>query len=173
VNAYGWISASAMPCFFSQASKNGAGIGDMDKALEATVNRHLAAENEHRMQETLAELHPDCLFEDIPLEKVYRGLAEVESYYRAWWDAFDLKVEGERRHWSEDGTFMIAETWYHGVHRGPFLDHPPTGRRIDFRLAVIIPFRDGLMAGERFYYDLATLLRQIGALPGSETEPCA
>jgi hypothetical protein len=34
-----------------------------------------------------------------------------------------------------------------------------------FLLQFVIPFRDGLMAGERFYYDLATLLRQIGVMP--------
>ena len=137
----------------------------MDKALEAVVNRHLAAENEHRMEETLAALHPDCLFEDLPLEKTYHGRAGAEQYYRLWWDAFDLKVHGERRHWSEDGAFMIAETQYHGIHQGEFLGHAPTGRIIKFPLAVVIPFRDGLMAGERFYYDLSTLLRQIGAAP--------
>jgi steroid delta-isomerase-like uncharacterized protein len=139
----------------------------MDKTLEAVVNRHLLAENEHRMAETLAELHPDCVFEDLPLEKTYRGRAGAETYYRLWWDAFDLEVKGERRHWSEDGAFMIAETWYQGIHRGRFLDCERTGRPIRFPLAVVIPFRDGLMAGERFYYDLATLLRQIAAPPGT------
>ena len=72
---------------------------------------------------------------------------------------------GERRHWSEDGAFMIAQTRYHGIHRGRFLDYEPSGKPISLPLAVVIPFRDGLMAGERFYYDLATLLRQIGVLP--------
>ena len=137
----------------------------MDKTLEAVVNRHLAAENVHRMEETLAELHPDCVFEDLPLGKTYRGRAEAEKYYRFWWDAFDLEVKGERRHWSEDGAFMIAQTRYQGIHRGRFLDYAPTGRPISLPLAVVIPFQDGLMAGERFYYDLATLLRQIGVLP--------
>lgn len=138
----------------------------MDSAIEALVNRHLTAENAHRMEETLATLHPECVFEDLPMGKVYHGLLEVEKYYRAWWDAFDLTVHGERRHWSEDGRFMIAETQYHGIHQGEFLGHAPTGRIIKFPLAVVIPFRDGLMAGERFYYDLSTLLRQIGAIPG-------
>ena len=50
----------------------------MDKALEAVVNRHLAAENEHRMEETLAALHPEYLFEDLPLEKTYHGRAGAE-----------------------------------------------------------------------------------------------
>lgn len=72
---------------------------------------------------------------------------------------------GEHRNWPEDGAFMIAQTAYQRIHRGRFLDHAPTGRPINFPLAVVIPFRDGLVAGERFYYDLATLLRQIGVLP--------
>ena len=49
----------------------------MDKTLEAVVNRHLAAENLHRMQEMLAALHPDCMFEDLPLGKTYRGRARA------------------------------------------------------------------------------------------------
>jgi hypothetical protein len=39
------------------------------------VARHLAAENAHQMEETLAALHPDCLFEDLPFGKTYRGRA--------------------------------------------------------------------------------------------------
>lgn len=132
------------------------------------MNRHLAAENAHEMEGTLAALHPDCVFEDLPLGRTYRGLEEVETYYRYWWDAFDLTVHGERRHWSEDGQFMIAETHYRGVHRGEFIGRAATGRPVDFPLAVVIPFRDGLMAGERFYYDLSTVLRQIGATPAEE-----
>jgi hypothetical protein len=59
---------------------------------------------------------------------------------------------------------MIAQTTYQGSHRGRFLDHPQPAGRSTSR-AVVIPFRDGLMAGERYYYDLATLLRQIGVFP--------
>jgi hypothetical protein len=108
----------------------------MDKTLEAVVNRHLAAENAHQMEETLAALHPDCLFEDLPLGKTYRGRPGAERYYRFWWGAFDLEVKGEHRHWSEDGAFMIAQTWYEDVHRGQFLDYAPTDRPIRFPLAV-------------------------------------
>lgn len=40
---------------------------------------------------------------------------------------------------------------------------PPTGRTVAFRFAVFVPLRDGLMAGERFYYDMDGLRRQLGA----------
>jgi len=49
-------------------------------------------------------------------------------------------------------------------HVGPFLGIAPTGREVEFRFAVFVTFRDGLIAGEKFYYDLAGILRQIGAL---------
>ena len=38
-----------------------------------------------------------------------------------------------------------------------------SGRAIDLPVAIFISFRDGLMSGERFYYDQSTLMRQIGA----------
>ncbi len=38
--------------------------------LEQLVATHLAAENEHRLEDTLATLHEDCLFEDRALGQV-------------------------------------------------------------------------------------------------------
>ena len=126
------------------------------------VARHLAAENAHQMEETLATLHPDCVFEDVALQQTFRGRAGARDYYATWWSAFDVQVQGERRYLGTDGT-MIAEARYIGRHVGDFYGIAASGKPIDLRLAVIIGFRDGLMNGERFYYDLAGLLRQIGA----------
>ena len=136
----------------------------MREALEAVVRRHLAAENAHDMTGTLATLHEDCVFEDVATGQVFRGRAGAEAYYRQWWEAFGVTVErspGGSRWWAEDGTY-IAEAQYRGRHVGRFLGLEPTGREIEFRFVVILGFRDGLMAGERFYYDLAHLLRQLG-----------
>lgn len=125
----------------------------------ALINKHLQAENRHDLEETLATLHPECVFEDIALGRTYNGHGGAAEYYRQWWGAFDLVVSSEQRHWSEQG--MIAEARFTGTHVGTYLDHPASGRKIDFRLVVIIGFRDGLMSGERFYYDRATFIRQI------------
>jgi hypothetical protein len=78
-----------------------------------------------------------------------------------WWQAFDLQVRGEKRHYSDTGL-LIAEARYVGRHVGDFFGVAATQQPIDLRLAVMIDFRDGLMNGERFYYDLHGLLRQIG-----------
>ena len=137
---------------------------DLDALLaqhRELVARHLAAENAHQLEETLATLHPECIFEDVTLGLEYRGREGAGTYYRTWWDAFSIEVRGIARHWTTEGN-MIAETRYVGRHTGDFFGVPATGRDIDLRLAVVIRFRDGLMLGERFYYDLASLLSQLG-----------
>lgn len=125
--------------------------------------RHLAAENAHRLEETLATLTEDCVFEDVALQKTFHGHAGAAEYYRLWWSAFAIKVQlqGGTRHWIGDDLF-VSETSYAGTHVGEFLGIAATGRPIQFRFVVFVTFRDGLLAGERFYYDLATLARQIG-----------
>jgi steroid delta-isomerase-like uncharacterized protein len=134
---------------------------------QTLVRTHLTAENLHQMDETLATLHEDCVFEDIPMGLTYRGKAGAQEYYRIWWDAFAIEVKGIARHWSTEGN-MVAETRYFGTHTGDFYGLAPTGRSIELRLAVVIHFQDGLMLGERFYYDLSSLYAQLGvsSLPG-------
>ncbi len=128
---------------------------------KAVVARHLQAENAHALQATLDTLHPDCIFEDLPLGQVYRGKAGAAEYYRTWWNAFQIEVRGVARHWSVEGN-MVAETSYVGTHVGRFHGIAPTGLPIHLPLAVVITFEDGLMLGERFYYDAGALFRQLG-----------
>jgi steroid delta-isomerase-like uncharacterized protein len=132
------------------------------KINQDCVRRHLEFENAQNIEGTLSTLHPQCVFEDLPLDKVYRGIEGARQYYTELWTAFDVTVESRLRHWTTDGN-LIAETTFVGAHRADFLGNPPKGRSIRLPLVVIVSFRDGLMAGERFYYDLAALLRQIGA----------
>ncbi|HEX2174219.1 MAG TPA: ester cyclase [Dehalococcoidia bacterium] len=129
---------------------------------QAIVRRHLEAENQHRMEETLATLTEDCVFEDRALGRTYHGREGARAYYRLWWDAFGVTVmPSGARHVTTDGV-LISEAGYRGAHRGEFLGIPPTGRDIELRFVVFVTFRDGLMSGERFYYDLTGLLRQLG-----------
>lgn len=133
-------------------------ISDAERALLA---RHLAAENEHRMDDTLATLTQDCVFDDRALGRVWRGHAGARAYYEMWWSGFGTTVHTERRHYTDDGA-AIVETHFRGTHVGAFLGVPPTGRDVDVELAIFIELRDALMTGERFYWDVGTLLRQLG-----------
>jgi carboxymethylenebutenolidase len=41
---------------------------------------------------------------------------------------------------------------------------PPTGRRIEMALAVVVGFEDGLISSEHIYWDQASVLVQAGLL---------
>jgi ketosteroid isomerase-like protein len=138
----------------------------MRAELESLLRAHVEAENAHRMQDTLATLHEECVFEDTATGQIFRGRRGAEAHYRQWWDAFGLvfsREKEDRGYWTEDGSY-IGQGRFHGVHIGPFLGIAATGKPVNFRFAVFVTFRDRLMSGEKFYYDLAGLLSQIDAV---------
>ncbi len=97
---------------------------------EAVVRVHVIAENEHRMEDTIATLSEDCVFEDVAMGRSYIGLDGARAYYKQWWNAFDIMVKGGKQHWSEDGNTMVAETRYTGLHVGEFCGISATGRAV-------------------------------------------
>jgi steroid delta-isomerase-like uncharacterized protein len=125
------------------------------------LRRHMGAENAHDLAGTLATLTADCVFTDMALGRTFDGHDGAATYYRMWWDAFDVEVSPETLHWTTTGP-AVAETRFRGRHTGTFLGVPPTGLRIDVPFVIVVGFRDGLLDGERFYWNLATLLTQIG-----------
>ena len=41
---------------------------------------------------------------------------------------------------------------------------PPTGKRVEIAVIVVVQFKDGKIAGERIYWDQASVLTQIGLI---------
>jgi len=41
---------------------------------------------------------------------------------------------------------------------------PPTGRRVELAVVVVVQFEDGKIVGERIYWDQASVLVQVGLL---------
>jgi steroid delta-isomerase-like uncharacterized protein len=133
------------------------------------LRRHMEAENAHQMKETLATLTKDCLFEDMPLGQVFRGQAGAREYYQIWWDAFSTTAHPERVYFTAQEA-AVAEVRFQGTHTGSFLGIEPTRHEVDIPIAIFVTFREGLIAGERMYWDVATLLRQLD-VPERKGEP--
>ena len=79
----------------------------------------------------------------------------------------DFHAEIEKVHHADDA--VVGEARITGTHNGLFGDVPPTGRRVDFPMAAIFEFDEDRLLCEKVYYDIATILIQIGVLP----EPAA
>ena len=70
-------------------------------------------------------------------------------------------IEVQKRYTSEDA--VVVEVAISGHHLGVWRGLPPTGRPVRFPLCGIFVFdHDDRLAGEKIYYDRATVLRQLG-----------
>jgi steroid delta-isomerase-like uncharacterized protein len=107
--------------------------------------------------ETFAE---DCFLETIALGLRSEGRDAVRAAYEMqFFSAFpDLAPEDEGMAHGED-TIAVWGT-LRGTSRGDWLGVPPGGGSFAVPFANIVPFTDGLMAGEIIYFDLATLCEQ-------------
>jgi steroid delta-isomerase-like uncharacterized protein len=101
-------------------------------------------------------------YDDEPWDEHHLGRDAVRSFYGQLLRALpDLQIEVKREHAA--GEAVILECVIRGTHGGTWRGLPPTGRRLEFPLCGVYTFgADGKIAGEKIYYDRATVLRQAG-----------
>ena len=131
---------------------------------EEVVRRHMESENRHEFEVTLSTFkHPR--YELVATGEVFDGEAEVRGYYAATRATFpDQRNEVHAMHPADDG--VIVEFDLLGTHRGPLRGIPPTGRAFRCRMSAFFLFEDDRIVCERVYFDSATILRQLGLMPG-------
>ena len=134
------------------------------KRREEVVRRHMESENRHEFEVTLATFkHPR--YELVATGEVFDGEDAVRAYYAASRATFpDQRNEVRAIHHADDG--VIVEFDLLGTHRGPLRGTPPTGREFRCMMAAVFLFDGDLIVCERVYFDSATILRQLGLVPG-------
>jgi steroid delta-isomerase-like uncharacterized protein len=130
---------------------------------EATVRRHMQAENVHDFDTVIATFARPR-YEIMATGAVHDGESAVREYFRETRTAFpDQRNELiELRH-TDDG--VVVEFWLRGTHRGALAGVAPTGRAFECRMAALFLFEGAEIVCERVYFDSATILRQLTAAP--------
>ena len=130
------------------------------EARERVVREHMASENEHDFDTTIATFdHPR--YELVATGDVYDGEEEVRAYFAETRRAFpDQRNEVIALHHADDG--VIVEFDLLGTHLGPLRSLPPTGRAFRCRMTAFFLFEGDGIACERVYFDQNTILRQLG-----------
>jgi steroid delta-isomerase-like uncharacterized protein len=130
--------------------------------MERLFERHRDAEAARDYDGILDTFVENCFLETVALGLRSEGRSAVrDSYEKSYFTAFpDLEPEDEGKAFGDD----VMATWgtLRGTSGGEWLGVPPSGRSFEVRFANITPFRDGLMAGETIYFDLASLCEQAG-----------
>ncbi len=133
------------------------------QAMIALVRTHEEAERIGDLDTTLATLAPYPVFDMFAFNVHLEGMDAVKDFYVNY---FAGGLEGFQntllRLWvndeaviREDFTNLIDITTFYGF----TLDGPRTAR---FHTVTIFPFENGLIKGERSYFDRASVLEQLG-----------
>src|SRR6266536_2304589 len=132
--------------------------GEMLGLFEA----HREAEAARDIDAILETFVTDCFLETIPLGLRSEGREAVRAAYESqFFTSFpDLAPEDEGMAVGDD--VIVVWGTLRGTSRGDWLGVPPGGGTFAVPFANVVPFERGLMAGERIYFDLATLCEQAG-----------
>ncbi len=127
--------------------------------MQRLFEQHRDAEAARDFDGILATFIEDCFLETHPLGLRSEGRSAARAAYEGYFTAFpDLAPDDEGEAFGDD--VMVVWGTLRGTSRGEWVGVPPSGRPFAVPFANITPFRDGLMAGESIYFDLATLCEQ-------------
>lgn len=139
-----------------------AGAGGRSATRIAVVEEHVRSENQHDLDGIMRTFGASPQYDEEPWDDHHIGYAAVRAYYDGLLRAMpDLGIDVRERHVAE--TSIILEVTVSGHHLGMWRGLPATGRAVRFPLCGIFTF-DGedRLAGEKIYYDRATVLWQLG-----------
>ena len=144
-------------------------ITPLQEKREALVLEHFRAENEHDLDGLIATFHSPR-YEMMHLGRVHDGEEAVRTLISSLYRGLpDIHAEpGRLRHL---GDAIVVECVTTGTHSGFFAGMQPTGKQIRARSVCIFEFDDDKLLCEKVYLDLATILRQLGAIPDLPAPP--
>lgn len=133
-------------------------VSDMEKMLRDWVE----AENSQDVDRFASFYTDDCVWEDVALGLVNRGKKEVRAYFKAMFVAVpDLRFEVQsvlvERDWG------VCEWLMTGTQAGDFPGMPSAvGKSFSVRGVSVIQLQNGKISRNSDYWNMATLLQQVG-----------
>jgi predicted ester cyclase len=106
-------------------------------------------------------LHKDMLLETPAFGTSVRGLAENEKVLTRFFASFpdyNVVLQGS----ASNGDTLICWGTVQMTMTGDRFGTVPNGRRAEFPVFIQFTFKDDLIAGERFFFDLSALCAQSG-----------
>ena len=147
---------------------NGHDLTPEQRTMVDMWERHMAAEFEAKsIEATMATMTSEPFVNHVPVMTGGVGYTEVRHFYGTYFipsHPADTEVVPVARTVGKDR--IVDELIHKFTHtiQMPWLlpGVPPTGRRVEVAVVVVVQFKDGKIAGERIYWDQASVLAQVG-----------
>jgi steroid delta-isomerase-like uncharacterized protein len=115
-----------------------------------------------------ASVARDLVYDEVATNRKAEGIDQVIPLWQGWAAAFPDAKATFHNALATDNTVVLEVSW-RGTHKGP-LQMPEgsieaTGNPIDVRACFVIEMSGDKPQRERHYFDMATLLQQLGVAP--------
>jgi len=119
-----------------------------------------------------APLRPDAVYEELATQRRIQGADQIVEATKGWKEAFP-DSKGTITKVIESGDSVVLEVVWEGTHTGELVSAmgtiPPTYKRSKVQAVQVVTFKGDKVAETKHYFDLMTILAQIGALPTPAT----
>ena len=136
---------------------------DRERLLEDWAEAWSSPEKEEKF---LALFTEDCVYEDVAMGMVNHGKAEIKNFYHLTFSAVpDCKLELHTRFVA--GNHAAAEWLISGTHTGDFPGLPASNNHVSIRGTSVFDLQGNQFSRCSDYWDMASFLKQIGAMPSA------
>jgi len=117
------------------------------------------------LEGAVAPFADDAEYNEFGTGQTYKGKAQIRAANQGWMIAFpDAKAEVKTQ--IVTGDEVALEVVWRGTHTGPLQSPagtvPATGRRVEVPSAIVATMRGGKVQSQRQYFNLASLMQQLG-----------
>jgi carboxymethylenebutenolidase len=143
------------------------------QAMVEMWESHMAAEFKLKdIDATMATMSSDPFVNHVPVMTGEVGFSAVRRFYNTYFipnHPSDTTFVRVARTVGEDRVVdELIHKFTHNIEMPWILPGvPPTGKRVEIAVIVVVQFKDGKVAGERIYWDQASVLAQIGLIDAS------
>ena len=124
--------------------------------------------NQSDWERLKAPLTPNSVYNELGTQRSLKGPNEIAEAFQGWKLAMP-DVKGTVTNCIASGNTVTMEVSWTGTHTGPFVGAagtiPASGKSQTTPSAWILEFDGEKIGDSRNYFDMVTLLTQIGAMP--------
>ena len=138
------------------------------EAMITIAREQVDAFNTGDWERLRAGLAADARYHELGTQRTVEGPEKIVELFKGWKTAFPDAAGTVTSAVGSGNTAAVEVTWK-GTHTGPLETAegtiPASGKRQETPAAIVFTFEGGKIKEDRQYFDLMTLLKQIGAQP--------
>lgn len=135
------------------------------KSVVDLAKEQVVAYNEKDWDRVRAALAPEVVYDELATQRTANGIDEVLMNWKGWATALPDSRATFRSEMASGNTAVLEVTWT-GTHNGPLQtptgEIPATGKKIDVPACQVVEVADDQVKSIRQYFDMGTILEQIG-----------